>query len=60
MDVIPAAMLLQMSFYRICPPIIGMAGDMEEALELVRCLVDEVYWQSGTFQIAEYIESQKI
>ena len=38
MDVIPAAMLLQKSFYRICPPIIGMAGDKEEALEMVRCL----------------------
>lgn len=60
MDVIPAAMLVQKSFYRICPLIIGMAGDKEEALEMVRDLVDEVYRKTGTFQIGEYIESQKL
>ncbi len=58
MDVIPADMLIQKSFCRICPPIIGMAGDKEEALEMVKNLVDEVYRATGAFRITEYIENR--
>lgn len=43
MDIIPAAMLLQKSFYGICPKIIGMANGKDEALEMVRSLIEEIY-----------------
>ena len=58
MDIIPAAMLFQKSFYGICPEIIGMAKGKEEALEMVRSLIDEMYTETGTFAIAEYIENR--
>ena len=44
-EIIPAAMLLQKSYYRICPEIIGMAKGKDEALEMVRSLVQETYVQ---------------
>jgi len=56
--VIPAAMLIQKSFYGICPKIIGMAKGKEEALEMVRSLIDEMYRETGTFATAEYIENR--
>lgn len=58
LDIIPAAMLLQKSFYGICPKIIGMANGKEEALEMVRSLIDAVYRETGTFEIAEYLENR--
>ena len=56
--IIPAAMLIQRSFYGICPKIIGMAKGKEEALEMVRSLIDEMYRETGTFATAEYIENR--
>ena len=58
MDIIPAAMLLQKSFYGICPKIIGMANGKDEALEMVRSLIEEIYTETGTFQVAEYLENR--
>ena len=58
MDIIPAAMLLQKSFYGICPKIIGMANGKDEALEMVRSLIEEIYTETGTFQVAEYSRKQ--
>ena len=58
LDIIPAAMLIQKSFYGICPKIIGMAKGKEEALEMVRSLIDEMYRETGTFATAEYIENR--
>ena len=58
MDIIPAAMLIQKSFYGICPKIIGMAKGKDEALEMVRGLIDEMYTETGTFGTAEYIENR--
>ena len=58
MDIIPAAMFLQKSFYGICPTIIGMANGKDEALEMVRSLIENVYTETGTFQVAEYLENR--
>ena len=58
MDIIPAAMLIQKSLYEICPKIIGMAKGKDEALEMVRSLIDEMYTETGTFATAEYIENR--
>ena len=49
---------IQKSFYGICPKIIGMAKGKEEALEMVRSLIDEMYRETGTFATAEYIENR--
>lgn len=58
MDIIPAAMLIQKSFYGICPRIIGMAKGKDEALEMVRSLINEMYRETGAFETAEYIENR--
>ena len=58
MDIIPAAMLIQKSFCGICPKIIGMAKGKDEALEMVRSLIDEMYTETGTFATGEYIENR--
>ena len=58
MDIIPAAMLIQKSLYGICPQVIGMAKGKDEALEMVRSLIDEMYTETGTFATAEYIENR--
>ncbi len=58
MDIIPAAMLVQRSFCGICPKIIGMAKGKDEALEMVRSFVEEMYTETGAFATAEYIENR--
>ena len=54
MEIIPALMLLQKPFQSLCPPVIGMASDKDEAMELVRRITEEVYQATGAFQIEEY------
>ncbi len=58
LDIIPAAMLVQRSFCGICPRIIGMAKGKDEALEMVRSFIEEIYTETGAFAIAEYIENR--
>lgn len=58
LDIIAAPMLIQKSFYRICPMIIGMARGKEEAMEMVKNLISEVYQETGSFRVAEYLENR--
>lgn len=58
MEIVPAAMLMQKSFREICPLIFGMAKGSDEALEMVRSIVDEVYRETGAFRIEEYIKNR--
>ena len=58
MEIIPAAMLLQRSYVGICPAIIGMAKGKDEAMELVRSIIEEVYGATGSFSVSEYLENR--
>lgn len=58
MEIVPAAMLMQRSYAGICPLIIGMAKGKDEALELVRTIIDEVYGATGSFSVSEYIKNR--
>lgn len=58
MEIVPAFMLMQKSYAGICPLIFGMAKGSEEALEMVRSIVDEVYRETGAFGIEEYIKNR--
>ena len=72
MDIIPAAMLIQKSFYGICPKIIGMAKGKEEALEMVRSLAEgrkkngntdskrKLYYISAEFLIGKLLSNNLI
>ena len=58
MEIIPAAMLIQRSYAGICPPVIGMAKGKDEALELVRTIIEEVYGATGSFSVSEYLKNR--
>ena len=58
MEIIPAVMLVQKPAYDLCPVIIGMAKGKEEALELVQKIVEEVYRETGSFEIREYMKNR--
>lgn len=58
MEIIPAAMLIQRSYAGICPPVIGMAKGKDEALELVRTIIEEVYGTTGSFSVSEYLKNR--
>ena len=58
MEIVPAVMLMQKTAYDLCPVIIGMARGKDEALELVRSVVEEVYIQTGSFAIKEYVKNR--
>mgnify|MGYP004506684139 FL=1 len=54
LEIIPALTMIQQSAADICPEIIGLAGDKDEAMEMVTEIVREVYEITGDFQIEEY------
>lgn len=58
MEIIPASMLMQRSYAGICPPVIGMAKGKDEALELVRSIIEEVYGATGSFSVSEYLKNR--
>lgn len=49
-----AVTLLQETAVRICPEIVGIASGKEEALGLVREMIQTVYQETGTLEIKEY------
>ena len=54
LEIIPALTMIQQSAADICPEIIGLAHDKDEAMEMVTEIVREVYEITGDFQIEEY------
>lgn len=54
LEIIPALTLIQQSAADICPEIIGLAGDKDEAVDMVTAIIQEVYDKTGDFQIEEY------
>lgn len=58
LEILPAMVLLQKAAYENCPTIIGMAKGKDCAFSLVKRIIDEVYQNTGTFHIREYIENR--
>lgn len=58
MEIVPAVTLIQKTAYDLCPVIIGMARGKDEALELVQRIVEEVYRETGSFGIKEYMKNR--
>lgn len=58
-DIFHAAHLKQSAFYRQNPYIVGIAAGYEEALELVRKMVEDIYHRTGTFHVREYFGAAK-
>lgn len=58
LEILPAVVLFQKKAARMCPQIVGMARGEEEAVELVRRIVDSVYQETGDVQIEDYIKNR--
>nr|WP_294662674.1 hypothetical protein [uncultured Blautia sp.] len=54
LEIIPALTLIQQSAADICPEIIGLACDKDEAVDMVTEIIQEVYDKTGDFHIEEY------
>lgn len=59
LEILPAVTLFQKTVARLCPEVIGMARGMDEAMELVRSIVQTVYEETGDIQqIEEYLKNR--
>lgn len=58
LEILPAVMLFQKTAARLCPEVVGMAGGMDEAMELVRSIVQTVYRETGDVQVQEYLKNR--
>lgn len=54
LEIIPALTMVQQSAADICLEIIGLAGDKDEAVDMVVEIIREVYDATGDFRIEEY------
>ena len=52
--ILHAAHLKERAFYRQNPYIVGIASGYEEALEMVRLMVEDIYRETGSFRVREY------
>ena len=58
-DIFHAAHLKQPVFYRQNPFVVGIASGYDEAVELVRQMVEDVYRETGAFGVREYFGAAK-
>lgn len=56
LEIVSSLELLQSSYPSEKLFIVGLAGDYEDALELVRQITEEVYHQTGDTRIVEYLK----
>ncbi len=59
LDIIPASELMQKGYPKKDIYIIGLAQGMGEAHEVIKEIIDEVYQNTGGFEIAPYLKSKK-
>ena len=58
-DIFHAAHLKQPAFYQQNPFVVGIASGYEEAVELVEKMVEDIYRETGAFQVREYFGAVK-
>lgn len=59
LDIIPSWELMQKSYPKRDMKIIGLAQGYEEALELVRRIVDETYQHTGSVDVWSYLREER-
>ena len=59
LDIIPAQELMQKGYPTKEMYIIGLAQGMKEAQLVVKQIIDEVYQETGSFQILPYLQAKK-
>ncbi len=58
MEILPASMLMQKSFFELCPDILGMAKGKENAIEMAAELLEDMYRRTGSFAVEEYMKNR--
>lgn len=58
LEIVPAYMLVQKSYYARCSEIIGMAKGKDEAIDLAVDIVKNIYGETGAFQVKEYFKNR--
>jgi hypothetical protein len=53
-DIFHAAHLKQPAFYSRNPYVVGIASGYDEALEMLRQIVEDIYRETGSFRVREY------
>ena len=56
LDIIPARELMQKSYPKRNMIIIGLAKGYQDAMELVRRIIDETYQNTGTVDVRSYLK----
>lgn len=59
LDIIPSHELLQKGYPKKELYVVGLAKGYEEAIEVAASIVDEVYRQTGAFDIASYLKRKQ-
>lgn len=59
LDIIPAQELMQKAYPKKDLYVLGLAHGMDEAYEVVKQIIDEVYQETGGFQILPYLQTKK-
>lgn len=59
LDIIPAQELMQKAYPKKDIYVIGLAHGMEEAQEIVKQIIDEVYRETRSFSILPYLLTKK-
>lgn len=57
LDIFHAAHLKQPVFYKQNPFVVGIAFGYEEALEMTRQILEDIYAETGGFRVREYFEA---
>ncbi|HIZ23683.1 MAG TPA: hypothetical protein IAA21_12990 [Candidatus Blautia faecigallinarum] len=58
LEFVPAVLLNQKALLCRCPLVIGIALGKEEAMELTCRILMEVYRQTGSFQVEDYLKNR--
>ena len=59
LDIIPAQELMQKGYPKRELYVVGLAQGKEEAYEIVKQIIDEVYQKTGEFKILPYLQTKK-
>ena len=59
LDIIPSHELLQKGYPKKQLYVIGLAKGYDEAVEVAASVIDEVYRQTGAFEVASYLREKR-
>ncbi len=59
LDIIPSQELMQKGYPKKDLYVVGLAKEYDEAVEVAASIIDEVYRQTGAFEVASYLREKK-